>query len=211
MTLTIQQAHHIIEEIKQRDASIGRDMSRWWMYETHIQTAANIAKTIASHIQGIDPDQAYVCALLHDVCRTNERLQSRFHGISGYEKLINIDEHAARAALLHMFVYNEIPPFEECASMFFNKQEDYDFTFDYIKNTKVTDEDLLIQLADNLSNKDGFVTIEARAQDLANRRGLVLAPQWFEKRYALKNYFDKKVNSNIYEYFINKPKQQRQY
>lgn len=48
MSLSIQQANEIIAEIKARDTAIGRDMSRWWMYENHIRTAANIAKTIAS-------------------------------------------------------------------------------------------------------------------------------------------------------------------
>lgn len=47
------------------------------------------AVTIASKIKGLDAEQAYVGALLHDICRTNERNEKRFHGISGYEKLIN--------------------------------------------------------------------------------------------------------------------------
>ena len=73
MVLSIQKAEDIITEVKARDAAPGKDMSRWWMYENHIRAAANIAKTIASKIDGMDENQAYICALLHDVCRTNER------------------------------------------------------------------------------------------------------------------------------------------
>jgi len=210
MSLSIRQALDIVSEIKQRDLLIGRDMSRWWMYENHIKTAAHIAKTIALRTKNIDPEQAYVCALLHDICRTNERQEQRFHGISGYEKLFNQDEKAARAALLHMFVNNELPSFEECSEMFFQKKKDYDFIADYIKNTKPTDEDLLIQLADNLSNKDGFVTIEQRANDLSIRRGFNLKPEWFEKRYKIKQYFDHKIGSDIYHLFLQQPIKQRE-
>lgn len=169
MSLSIQEATEIINEVKARDTAIGRDMSRWWMYENHITTAAKIAKNIASKINGMNAEQAYVAALLHDVCRTNERQETRFHGVLGYEKLINKDENAARAALLHMFLWNKLQPYEQCSAMFFDNKKDYDFVSDYIKQTQVKDTDLLVQLADNLSNKDGFVTIEQRATDLAER------------------------------------------
>ncbi len=201
MSLSVKEAKNLITEIKKRDTSLGKDMSRWWMYQNHIITAANVAKTIASRIKGMDTEQAYVGALLHDICRTNERNEKRFHGISGYEKLINLDENAARSALLHMFLWNKIRPFEECKQMFFEKKKDYDFVAEYIKNTKVTDEDLLIQLADNLSNKNGFVTIEQRAQDLSERKGISIDKEWLEMRYKLKAYFDKKVGCNIYNLF----------
>jgi len=201
MSLSIQQANEIIAEIKARDTAIGRDMSRWWMYENHIRTAANIAKTIASKIDSMDESQAYINALLHDVCRTNERQEARFHGVTGYEKLINKDEKAARSALLHMFVWNKLQPYEKCSQMFFENKKDYAFVANFIQNTKTSDEDLLIQLADNLSNKDGFVTIEQRAQDLSERRGIKLDKEWLDSRYSLKLYFDKKVGCNIYDLF----------
>ena len=81
MVLSIQEAEAIIAEVKERDTVVGRDMSRWWMYENHI-------RTLASKIDGMDETQAYICALLHDVSRTNERQKARFHGVTGYEKLV---------------------------------------------------------------------------------------------------------------------------
>lgn len=205
MSLSVQDAKNIIAEVKARDTAIGRDMSRWWMYENHIVTAAYVARTVAAKIKGMNPEQAYVNALLHDVCRTNERQEARFHGISGYEKLIEKDPQAARSALLHMFLWNKLPPFEKCSAMFFGNKKDYDFIADYIKNTQTTEEDLLVQLADNLANKDGFVTIEQRAKDLAERRGVTLEKEWLETRNALKMYFDNKVGGDIYSFFNKIP------
>lgn len=205
MSLSIQDAKGLIAEVKERDASIGKDMSRWWMYENHIVTAANVARTIASKIKGMDEEQAYVNALLHDICRTNERQAARFHGISGYEKLIDKDEKAARAAIVHMFLWNKIPPFEKCSQMFFGNKKDYDFVSAYLKSTQICEDDLLVQLADNLSNKNGFVSIEQRAKDLSERKGIVFDETWLEIRYSLKTYFDKKIGCDVYKLFTKMP------
>lgn len=211
MGLSINEAKKIIAQVKLDDEARGRDMSRWWMYENHIVTAARVAQVIASKLKNIDENKAYVNALLHDVCRTNERQIGRFHGVLGYEKLIDKDESAARSALLHMFLGNKLKPFDECSQMFFDNRSDYDFVADYVNHTTVTDEDLLIQLADNLSNKNGFVTIEERAKDLSERKGISLDKEWLDMRYELKKYFDKKVGTDIYNLFkkINIPSRER--
>lgn len=202
MTLSIQEAEDIIAEVKARDTAIGRDMSRWWMYENHIRAAANIAKTIASKIDDMDETQAYICGLLHDVCRTNERQEARFHSITGYEKLIDKDEMVANSVLVHMFPWNEIPPYEECKDMFFENKEDYDFIVEYTKNNSPNDYNLLTQMADSLSNKNGIVTLEQRAKEYSERHGVNILSSMIEPRYRLKSYFDKKVGGNIYDLII---------
>lgn len=204
MSITIKEAEAIIEEVKERDTSIGRDMSRWWMYENHIRAAANIAKTIASKIDGMDESRAYICALLHDVCRTNERQEKRLHSITGYEKLASKDENIANSVLVHMFPWNEIPSYEECSDMFFNNKKDYDFIVEYTKNNSPNDYDLLTQMADSLSNKNGIVTLEQRAKEYSERHGVDVLSSMIEPRYRLKSYFDKKVGNNIYDFIINK-------
>lgn len=201
MVLSIQGAEDIIAEVKARDTAIGRDMSRWWMYENHIRAAANIAKTIASKIDGMDETQAYICGLLHDVCRTNERQEKRFHGITGYEKLVNKDEKIANSVLVHMFPWNEIPSYEECSDMFFENKKDYDFIVEYTKNNSPNDYDLLTQMADSLSNKNGIVTLEQRAKEYSERHGVDILSSMIEPRYRLKSYFDKKIGGNIYDLF----------
>lgn len=202
MTLSIQEAEDIITEVKERDTIIGRDMSRWWMYENHIRAAANIAKTIASKIDGMDETQAYICGLLHDICRTNERQEKRFHGITGYEKLIDKDEKIAQSVLVHMFPFNEIPSYEECKYMFFENKKDYDFIVEYTKNNFPNDYDLLTQMADSLSNKNGIVTLEQRAKEYSERHGVDILSSMIEPRYRLKSYFDKKVGRNVYDLII---------
>jgi len=202
MTLSIQEAEDIITEVKERDAAIGRDMSRWWMYENHIRAAANIAKTIASKIDGMDETQAYICGLLHDVCRTNERQEKKFHGITGYEKLIDKDEKIAQSVLVHMFPFNEIPSYEECKYMFFENKKDYDFIVEYTKNNFPNDYDLLTQMADSLSNKNGIVTLEQRAKEYSERHGVDILSSMIKPRYRLKSYFDKKIGGNIYDLII---------
>jgi len=202
MTLSIQEAEDIITEVKERDAAIGRDMSRWWMYENHIRAAANIAKTIASKIDGMDETQAYICGLLHDVCRTNERQEKKFHGITGYEKLIDKDEKIAQSVLVHMFPFNEIPSYEECKYMFFENKKDYDFIVEYTKNNFPNDYDLLTQMADSLTKKNGIVTLEQRAKEYSERHGVDILSSMIKPRYRLKSYFDKKIGGNIYDLII---------
>lgn len=215
MSLSIQDAKGLIAEVKERDASIGKDMSRWWMYENHIVTAANVARTIASKIKGMDEEQAYVNALLHDICRTNERQAARFHGISGYEKLIDKDEKAARSSIVHMFPWNKIPFFEKCSQMFFGNKKDYDFVSEYFNEYEATDSDFLIQLSDTLANKNGIVTIEQRAEEYAQRNGLNLTSSLMKEmlapRIELKEYFDKKVGCDVYKLFTKVPTVSREW
>ena len=112
--------------------------------------------------------------------------EQRFHGILGYEKLKDIDEKSARSALLHMFPWNKLPNYEKCSDMFFNRKDDYDFITNYIDSHKTTDEDLLIQLADSLANKDGIVTLEQRAKEYSERHSMQTPREMIEPRYKLR-------------------------
>lgn len=205
MSLSIQDAKDIIVELKEKEIALGRAPKTWYTYENHIYGVANVAKTIASKIKGLKPDEIYISALLHDVCRTEEDRKQRFHGILGYEKLIDKDEAAARSAILHMFPWNKISSFEKCSKMFYDNKKDYDFVASYLQSTEPKDTDLLIQLADSLANKDGFVTLEQRAKEYSERHGVAIRPEEIEPRYELKAYFDKKVGCNIYNLFTKLP------
>lgn len=201
--LSIENAKKLIEELKEREIILGRKPETWFTYENHIMGVANVAKKIASKIDGMNIGEVYVSAMLHDICRTEEDRKQRFHGILGYEKLKDIDEKSARSALLHMFPWNKLPEYEKCSKMFFNKQEDYDFVADFIKKHETTDEDLLIQLADSLANKNGIVTLEQRAKEYSERHGVELPQEVIEPRYKLKSYFDIKAGCEIYSLLQN--------
>lgn len=203
--LSIKQAKELITELKQREISLGRQPETWYTYENHIMGVANVAQTIALKIPNINADEIYISALLHDICRTEEDRKQRFHGILGYEKLKDMDEKAARSALLHMFPWNKLPEYEKCSKMFFTQKADYDFIKNYITSHKTTDEDLLIQLADGLANKNGIVTLAQRAEEYSKRHGIEIPKEMIEPRYKLKTYFDTKAGCDIYSLLLKQP------
>ena len=196
--LSARQAKQLISDLKEREISLGRQPETWFTYENHIMGVATVAKTIALKIPDMNVDEIYISALLHDICRTEESREQRFHGILGYKKLINFDEKSARSALLHMFPWNFLPDYQDCSKMFFDKKDDYEFIANYIHTHDTTDEDLLIQLADGLANKDGIVTLEERAQEYSKRYGIEIPQEMIEPRYKLKAYFDTKVGCDVY-------------
>ena len=201
--LSARQAKQLISDLKEREISLGRQPETWFTYENHIMGVATVAKTIALKIPDMNVDEIYISALLHDICRTEESREQRFHGILGYEKLKDIDEKSARSALLHMFPWNKLPHYEICSDMFFNRKDDYDFITNYIDSHKTTDEDLLIQLADSLANKNGVVTLEQRAKEYSERHNIEIPQEMIEPRYKLKAYFDNKVGCDVYGLFQN--------
>lgn len=209
MSLSIQDTKGLIAEVKEREIALGRAPETWYTYENHVYGVANVARTIASKIKGMDEEQAYVNALLHDICKTEENRVQRFHGILGYEKLIDRDEKVARAAIVHMFPWNKIPSFEKCSQMFFGNKKDYDFVSAYLNEHEATDSDFLIQLSDTLANKNGIVTIEQRAEEYAQRNGLNLTSSLVQEmlapRFELKEYFDKKIGGDVYKLFTKVP------
>lgn len=200
MVLSIAQAQDEIEKLKKHEISLGRAPATWYTYHNHVYGVAKAAQTVASQIPSMNTDRLYVMALLHDICRTEDERLGRFHGILGYEKLIQKDPDAARSSLLHTFLWNKLPPYSEMEKLFYHKKSDYDFVADFIRKNPPIEEDYLIQLCDYLANKDGFVTIEQRIAELIERRG---NKPFFEAKTLiineLKRYFDQKIGCNIYD------------
>lgn len=199
MSLSRSEAEGLIEILKQKELSLGRAPNTWYTFHNHVFGAAQVAQILSEKIDGMNPNEMYVLALLHDISRTEEDREQRFHGILGYEKLKDIDEKAARSALSHMFVFHQLPDYTLCAPMFYHKKEDYDFVADFLSNTHLSDEDLLIQLADTLSNKYGFVTIEQRLNEYAKRHPTADLQPIYEKAVRLKNYFDDRIGEDVYK------------
>ncbi len=204
MSISVQEAEKQIISLKETEISLGASPEILHGYENHVYGVAKVAKAIASFIPTLNSDEVYVSALLHDICRPSEEREQRFHGILGFEKLIDKDEKAARIALLHMFPWFEIPSYETCAKFFFYKQEDYAFVRGFAQSTQATDFDLLIQLADGLANKDGFVTLEERQMEYFERRGYEMPKRVVTAVQKLKEYFDKKIGKDVYELFLQR-------
>ncbi len=204
MSISVQETRNLIDELKEKEISLGRDPSTWYTYKSTFAVRLTWQKKIASHIDTMDEDRVYVVALLHDICRTDEDRDLRFHGILGYEKLKEKDELAARSSLTHMFEWHVVPPFDVCSDLFFGNKKDYDFVANYIKNTSLNDIDLLIQLADNMANKNGIVTIEQRMNDLLVRGRIESIQEKIGPIKEIKLYFDKKVGKDIYGLLFSK-------
>lgn len=201
MTISVTQAQKIISELRDYEISLGRDPKTWYTYKNHVYGTAEIAKKIARKIKTMNPNRLYVMGLLHDICRIEEDRIKRFHGILGYEKFITIDKDVARACLLHSFLCDELPPYNDCAEMFFQQKKDYQFVADFLQKNPPEEEDYLIQLSDNLANKNGFVTIEERIAEYIERHGSLDIEDNAVKAKKLKRYFDKKIGCDIYSLF----------
>lgn len=207
MGITIQEAENIVDNVRKRWVSLGRKPETLYMYDNHIKGAAQVAETIAVHVGGINPKQVYVSALLHDIAKIDESPESRlgrFHGILGYEMLLDKDPTVARACLLHEIPWNRMTKSVE--KKFLGNQTDVDFVADYLANTSVTDEDLLIQLSDAMANKNGIITLEQRQEEYEARLNIKLPSELMVPYLELKQYFDDKIGGNVYELFpeINK-------
>lgn len=198
--LSICEAQNIITELKKQEIALGRNPETWYTYENHVYGVANLAKFLAAELAFAHPERIYVAALLHDICRIEEERKKKFHGILGYEKLKNIDTHAARACLLHTFPWGKLMPFQQCKDTFFDNKQDYDFVVDYLSSHSTNDEDYLIQMCDNLANKNGLVTLEERAVEYRERHGDVNVDAIVIDSLEIKKYFDKKIGYDIYDY-----------
>lgn len=204
MSITIQEAEKIVSDMRKRWISLGRNPETLYMYDNHIAGAATVAKTIAARLDNINPEQAYIAAFLHDIAKIDESPESmvgRFHGILGYEMLQEKDPVVARACLLHEIPWNRITKYTE--KKFLGKKDDYNFVLDYISNTSLTDDDLLIQLADGMANKDGIVKLEQRQKEYEARFNTKIPAEMIEPYLELKQYFDKKLGFDVYDLFPN--------
>jgi len=202
MPLTIFDAKKMIDAVCDRWVSLGRAPDTLYKYNNHVNGAADVARTIAYRLGNIDPEQIYVSALLHDIAKIDESPEShvgRFHGILGYELLKDKDPNAARACLLHEIPWNKVPPSEY---KFLGNKDDYEFALNFVAENPSKEEDLLIQLADAMANKNGIVTMEQRKQDYEQRFNMEIPAPLFHPYMDLKQYFDKKIGGNIYDLFF---------
>ena len=79
MVLSITQAQEMIDTLKNEEIALGRDPKTWYTYHNHVYGVAEVAKKIASKIPTMDAERVYVMGLLHDICRTQDDRNQRFH------------------------------------------------------------------------------------------------------------------------------------
>ena len=204
--INVNEAIEYIEKLKEYDINKGRDPSTWFMYHNHVYGVANVSKLIASRLDGISPERAFVLGLLHDVGRITERHEQRFHGVLGYEYLKDIDKEAARISMTHMFPLSYIDDYECVEKSFFGKKEDYDFVKQFLQDNPINQTDKIVQISDALANAYGVVTIQERNEEYMKRHKCSISEKILNNMCALKTQFDDLLGADLYDLMKYLPK-----
>ncbi|WMJ87498.1 HD domain-containing protein [Anaerocolumna sp. MB42-C2] len=200
--MTIKEAHVLVDRYAENKLIMGQPYNYG-----HIQNAANIAYKIAK-LCGMDGNKAYVYALLHDIgrfeiCDSKGELDfsdKHRHPIVGYKILISLgltDE--ANICITHAFL-GKINKYRELY------EEEENLIVDKILSQPFDDYDLLIQLADEMSVVAGYSALETRFARKIMEDGF--REEYLEELNQLckiKDYFDNKMNGNVYELVLNIP------
>jgi hypothetical protein len=168
----------------------------------HCRVVARAAETIASK-SGLDKEKAYILGLFHDVGYYGYRngKGKTCHIYIGYELMMERGyESVARICLSHSFPYRDIKAYGG-SDMNCSDEERAAITA-FLTETIFDDYDKLIQLCDNLGTAQGICLMEKRMLGVVMRAGFnELTIKKWDSWFALKEYFDKKCNENIYNLF----------
>lgn len=167
-------------------------------YEEHCRVTAKAVKLMASRFDNLDLDKIEVMGLLHDVGKyQRENIVKRNHGISGYEFMMQEGyPEIARICLTHLFPAKHFSA--ASYDFMFGKEDDINFTRDYLEVAEYTHYDELIQLADIMSMPQGFVTIEQRYNDILERYKRDDMLENLPIYINLKEKIDKHIGEDVY-------------
>lgn len=165
-------------------------------YRSHCCLVACCAEMIASRLQYLDVQKAYIFGLLHDygkmICDADSK--QYFHGLTGYNEMnkLGFDE-VARVCLTHTFPDKDFKYTE--------------YTYPEMRKTKkilssieYNDYDRLIQLCDLLVTGMSFGTIKERMAYVKDKYRLptILIKKRYRQALRLKNYFDRRCGCDVY-------------
>lgn len=167
----------------------------------HSYNVALAAKNIASHVEGMDADKAFVCGLLHDIGRRTGIAAVR-HTIDGYDYAISKGwDEVARICLTHSFPVKDI---EADIGKKDITATQYDFMKQFLENLEYDDYDKLIILCDCLADANGFCIIEKRFIDTTRRYGIYpFSIDRWNRTYEFKEYFENIIGKSIYHLLPN--------
>ncbi len=164
----------------------------------HSCNVACLAEKIAERME-LDSEKAYILGLLHDIGRRNGNMEAR-HVLEGYRFLKDMGfEEGARICMTHTFQYKDVEGIYDawdCSS------DEKKFIADYLGEIIYDDYDKLIQLCDALSLENGYCYAEKKMVSSVIKFGFkdTTINKW-KAILELKEYFDDKINGNIYEIF----------
>lgn len=163
----------------------------------HSKFAAQAAYNIASRIDGMDPDAAYIMGLLHDIGR-RAGIINLSHAYTGYFFMMQEGyPQAARICITHSFIDKNV----NGAHMYWDgTTEELETVKAFLNGIEYDLYDHLIQLCDAVSVSSGYWLIEKRLLDVGLRRGTDQhAPQRWQALLNIKELFDQKLGFPVYK------------
>lgn len=163
----------------------------------HCEYAAQAAYSIASKIDGLDPDAAYVMGLLHDIGR-RVGIIDLSHCYTGYQFMLEEGyPHIARICITHSFINKDTRGAEQNWDGDF---KDLETMRAFLTSIEYDDYDRLIQLCDAISVSSGYWLMEKRLLDVGIRRGVSdSSPERWQALLDVKNTFEKRLGFSVYQ------------
>ena len=162
----------------------------------HSRYVALAARNIAEVHPDLDPENAYVLGLLHDIGR-QEGVTKMRHALDGYTFLHNLGyEDAARICFTHSH------PLQNIHAVFGSwdcTETELGMAETYLMSLTYTPYDKLIQLCDALALAEGICLIEKRCMDVALRYGVdaLTVPKW-QALFSVQAEMEEAVGRSIY-------------
>lgn len=152
-------------------------------------------KKIAAACDGMDPEKAYICGLLHDIGR-KFGVKHMGHIYDGWKYMLQLGyDEVARICLSHSFCIQNINDYLGRFDISAEEQEELRLALDDI----VYDEyDLLIQLCDSIAGAEGVMQMEERMNDVKRRYGAFPQDKW-DRNFELMELFEERTGKSIYE------------
>jgi hypothetical protein len=187
-----------ISEARELIAEGGRLNPGPWV--DHSLVAADIARAVAERHPTLDPDDAYVLALLHDVGRTGSHpgVPDVRHILDGYRSMTEQGyEDCARVCLTHSFPIKQVEAF---AGPWDCPLDEKQFVQSFLNQTEYGAYDRLVQMCDALALPTGPVLMEKRLVDVALRWSFndLTIPKW-RAFLALQRQFSTEIGISIYD------------
>lgn len=191
--LTPREADALLEE------GLALNRGRWG---DHCRSAARNARLIAERVPGMDPDRAYVLALLHDIGRRAGNGRDMLHIFDGYDYMLGLGQpDIARVCLTHSFPVKDAGTY---SGQYDISPAQLDHLRAFLDGTEYDEYDRLVQLCDAVSLPQGACIMEKRLLDVSLRYGLpdCTLPRW-RAFLELKKRFDALCGCCIYELLPN--------
>jgi hypothetical protein len=135
----------------------------------HSRNVALAARLVAECHPRLDPQDAYILGLLHDIGRRAGAYHIR-HLFDGYHFLQELGyEDAAWICLTHSFPIADINVYNgnrDCSA------DEVDFLVDFLAKIEFNAYDRLITICDGIAPPEGFCLLEKRMVDVALRYGI---------------------------------------